>query len=53
MVGLPGGLVSRVMYQYIGTLDHVAFGAVAKVVPKYTSLVDPAARRTGADRVAK
>ena len=47
--GLPSNLTSRAVDEYIETLDHVAFGAATKVVPKYISPADPAARWTGAD----
>jgi len=47
--GLPADLTSRAVDEYIETLDHVAFGAATKVVPKYISPADPAARWTGAD----
>ncbi|WP_164658322.1 transposase [Tropicibacter sp. Alg240-R139] len=47
--GLPSNLTSRAVDEYIETLDHVAFGAATKVIPKYISPVDPAARWTGAD----
>ena len=47
--GLPANLSSRVVDEYLETLDDAAFGASTKVVPKYISPVDPAARWTGAD----
>jgi transposase len=47
--GLPTDLASRAVDEYLETLDDVAFGAATKVVPKYISPADPAARWTGAD----
>jgi len=47
--GLPPELTSRVLDEYLETLDDAAFGGSTKVVPKYISPVDPAARWTGAD----
>jgi len=47
--GLPPELTTRVVEEYLETLDDAAFGASTKVVPKYISPVDPAARWTGAD----
>lgn len=47
--GLPADLTSRAVDEYLETLDDVAFGAATKVVPKYISPADPAARWTGAD----
>ena len=47
--GLPPELTARVIDEYLETLDDAAFGASTKVVPKYISPVDPAARWTGAD----
>ncbi|WP_120633752.1 transposase [Ruegeria sp. EL01] len=47
--GLPSELISRVLDEYLETLDDAAFGASTKVVPKYISPVDPVARWTGAD----
>jgi transposase len=47
--GLPADLTSRALDEYLETLDDAAFGASTKVVPKYISPVDPAARWTGAD----
>ena len=47
--GLPPDLTTRVVEEYLETLDDAAFGASTKVVPKYISPVDPAARWTGAD----
>lgn len=47
--GLPANLSSRIVDEYLETLDDAAFGASTKVVPKYISPVDPAARWTGAD----
>ena len=47
--GLPLELTSRVLDEYLETLDDAAFGGSTKVVPKYISPVDPAARWTGAD----
>lgn len=47
--GLPADLTNRVFDEYLQTLDDAAFGASTKVVPKYISPVDPAARWTGAD----
>jgi len=47
--GLPADLASRAVDEYLETLDDVAFGAATKVVPKYISPADPAARWTGAD----
>ncbi|MEM9240735.1 MAG: IS1182 family transposase [Pseudomonadota bacterium] len=47
--GLPPDLTSRAVDEYLETLDDAAFGGSTKVVPKYISPVDPAARWTGAD----
>lgn len=47
--GLPPDLTARVIDEYLETLDDAAFVASTKVVPKYISPVDPAARWTGAD----
>ena len=47
--GLPPDLTSRAVDEYLETLKDAAFGASTKVVPKYISPVDPAARWTGAD----
>jgi hypothetical protein len=47
--GLPPELTTRMVEEYLETLDDAAFGASTKVVPKYISPVDPAARWTGAD----
>ncbi len=47
--GLPPDLTTRVVEEYLETLDDAAFGASTKAVPKYISPVDPAARWTGAD----
>lgn len=47
--GLPSELTTRVVDEDLETLDDAAFGGAAKVVPKYISPVDPAARWTGAD----
>ena len=47
--GLPPDLTARVVDEYLEMLDDAAFGASTKVVPKYISPVDPAARWTGAD----
>lgn len=47
--GLPPELTARVIDEYLETLDDAAFGGSTKVVPKYISPVDPAARWTGAD----
>ncbi len=47
--GLPPDLTTRVVEEYLETLDDAAFGGSTKVVPKYISPVDPAARWTGAD----
>ena len=47
--GLPADLTSRAVDEYLETLDDVAFGAATKVVPKFISPADPAARWTGAD----
>jgi hypothetical protein len=47
--GLPTELTSRAVDEYIETLDHVAFSAATKIVPKYISPADPAAGWTGAD----
>jgi len=47
--GLPPDFTNRVVEEYLETLDDAAFGGSTKVVPKYISPVDPAARRTGAD----
>ena len=46
---LPPELTTRVVEEYLETLDDAAFGGATKVVPKYNSPVDPAARWTGAD----
>ena len=45
---LPPELTTRVVEEYLETLDDAAFGGATKVVPKYNSPVDPAARWTGA-----
>ena len=47
--GLPPELTTRVVADYLETLDDAAFGASTKVVRKYISPVNPAARWTGAD----
>lgn len=47
--GLLADLTSRAVDEYLETLDDVAFGEVTKVVPKFISPADPAARWTGAD----
>ena len=47
--GLPRDLTTRVVEEYLETLDDAAFGGSTKVVPKYISPVDPAARWAGAD----
>lgn len=47
--GLPSDLTSRAVDEYLETLNDAAFGASTKVIPKYISPVDPAARWTGAD----
>lgn len=47
--GLPPDQTARVIDEYLETLDDAAFGASTKVVPRYISPVDPAARWTGAD----
>lgn len=47
--GLPADLTSRAVGEYLEALDDVAFGAATKVVHKYISPADPAARWTGAD----
>ncbi|SMY10413.1 transposase [Flavimaricola marinus] len=47
--GLPPELSARVIDEYLETLDDAAFGASTKVIPKYISPADPAARWTGAD----
>ena len=39
--GLPLDLTTRVVEEYLETLDDAAFGASTKVVPKYISPVDP------------
>ncbi|MFS4580016.1 transposase [Phaeobacter sp. C3_T13_0] len=44
--GLPPELTARVIDDYLETRDDAAFGAATKIVPKYISPVDPAARRT-------
>ncbi len=49
--GLPSDLTSRAVDEDTETLDHVALGAATKVIHKYISSVDPAARWTGADGV--
>ena len=46
---MPPDLTSRAVDEYLETLKDAAFGASTKVVPKYISPVDPAARWTGAD----
>jgi hypothetical protein len=47
--GLPRDLTSRAVDEYLETLDDVVFDAATKVVPKFISPADPAARWTGAD----
>ncbi len=47
--GLPPDLTTRVVEEYLETLDDAAFGASTEVVRKYISPVDPAARWIGAD----
>ena len=49
--GLPSDLTSRAVDEYLETLDDVAFGSATKVVPKYISPADPAARWTGLTEV--
>ncbi|MEC5325488.1 IS1182 family transposase [Aurantimonas sp. A3-2-R12] len=39
----------RAVEEYLAVLDDAAFGAATPVEPKFVSLVDPAARWTGAD----
>lgn len=47
--GLSPELTTRVVDEYLETLDDAAFGGSTKVILKYISPVDPAARWTGAD----
>jgi hypothetical protein len=41
---------SRVVKEYLATLDHGAWGAATDVVPKFVSPCDPAAQWTGAHK---
>jgi hypothetical protein len=40
----------RAVREYLATLDDAAFGAASEVTPKFISLSDPAAQRTGAHK---
>ncbi|MDW3224722.1 MAG: transposase [Paracoccaceae bacterium] len=50
--GLPENPSSRVVNEYLETLDDAAFDASTKLAPKYIPPVDPAARWSGADNGA-
>src|SRR5215210_2625573 len=45
-----GAEASRVVREYLATLDDAAFGAASEVTPKFVSPADPAAQWTGAMR---
>jgi transposase len=45
-----GAEASRVVREYLATLDDAAFGAASEVTPKFVSPADPAAQWTGAHK---
>src|ERR1700680_4387797 len=48
--GLPPGVASRAVEEYLAVLDDAAFGAATEVTPKFIAPADPAARWTAAHR---
>src|ERR1700686_2635029 len=48
--GLPPGVASRAVEEYLAVLDDAAFGAATDVTPKFIAPSDPATRWTAAHR---